>query len=75
MTFAESVKLTRQRLCLSQEAFAKELNVSLSTVNRWETGRSKPNISTLKHIKEFCNENEADFKPLEESWLSFESSI
>ena len=54
MTFAETIKRTRQRLFFSQEAFAKELSVNLTTVSRWETGRSKPNISTMRQIKEFC---------------------
>lgn len=40
MTFAESIKQMRQRLFFSQEAFAKELNVNLTTVSRWETGGS-----------------------------------
>ena len=71
MTFAENVKLTRQKLFLSQEALAKELNVALSTVNRWETGKSKPNLFTMKQLKGFCEKYKADYKPLEESWLSF----
>lgn len=48
MTFAESIRQTRQRLFFSQEAFAKELNVNLTTVSRWETGKSKPNMSTMR---------------------------
>ncbi len=68
--FAENMKMMRQRLFLSQEALAKELNVALSTVNRWETGKSKPNLSTMKHIKDFCLEREVDYMPLEQSWLS-----
>ncbi len=71
MTFAENVKFTRQRLFLSQEALAKELKVAVSTVNRWETGKSKPNFTTMKHLKAFCEMNNADYEPLEESWLTF----
>ena len=71
MTFAENVKFTRQRLFLSQEALAKELKVAVSTVNRWETGKSKPNFTTMKHLKDFCEKNNADYEPLEESWLTF----
>ena len=72
MTFAESIKQTRQRLFFSQEAFAKELNVNLTTVSRWETGKSKPNLSTMRQIKEFCIRHDMDYEPLESSWLSFE---
>lgn len=57
MTFAESIRQTRQRLFFSQEAFAKELNVNLTTVSRWETGKSKPNMSTMRQIKEFCSKS------------------
>ncbi|HET7921140.1 MAG TPA: N-6 DNA methylase, partial [Gammaproteobacteria bacterium] len=32
----------RARLNLSQEQLAKRLNVAFATVNRWETGKSKP---------------------------------
>ena len=71
MTFAETIRLTRQKLLLSQEDFAKQLDVALSTVNRWETGKSKPNISTMKLIHDFCIKNKADYIPLEKSWLSF----
>ena len=66
MTFAESIRQTRQRLFFSQEAFAKELNVNLTTV------KSKPNMSTMRQIKEFCSKYNADYDPLESSWLAFE---
>ena len=57
MTFAEALKRTRQRTFLSQGAFAKEVNVSFSTVNRWESGKTKPNLIAMKNIKEFCEKN------------------
>ena len=72
MRFAENVKQMRQRLFFSQEAFAKELNVNLTTVSRWETGKSKPNMSTMRQIKEFCEKHNADYEPLASSWLAFE---
>lgn len=72
MTFAKNIKHTRQRLFFSQEAFAKELNVNLTTVNRWETGKSRPNMSTMRQIKEFCLKYNADYEILESSWLAFE---
>ena len=57
MTFAEELKRTRQRTFLSQGAFAKEVNVSFSMVNRWESGKTKPNLIAMKNIKEFCEKN------------------
>ena len=37
MDFASTVKELRKRCLLSQMDFAKEIGVSFSTVNRWET--------------------------------------
>lgn len=44
MAFAEIIRITRQRAFLSQEAFAKEINSSVASINRWENGRCKPNL-------------------------------
>ena len=70
MEFAERIRVLRQKMFLSQDEFAKRINVSLSTVNRWEMGRSKPNLTAMRSIKEFCSENSLDYDPLEASWLS-----
>lgn len=72
MTFAEELRRIRQRSFLSQEAFAKEVNVSFSTVNRWETGKTRPNLMAMKSIKEYCDKNNVEFDRLEELWLSAE---
>ena len=50
MIFAELVKNLRHKCLLSQEAFAKEIGVSFATVNRWETGKTKPTFSTRRKI-------------------------
>jgi putative transcriptional regulator len=42
MEFFEVVKYVREKLELSQEDLARELNVSFATVNRWENKQSKP---------------------------------
>ena len=70
MMFAEQIRIIRQKLFMTQEALATELEVALTTVNRWETGKSKPNLMTMKKIKTFCQENKVNYDPLEESWLS-----
>lgn len=69
MTFAAELKRIRQRTFLSQSAFAKEVNVSFSTVNRWESGRTKPNLIAMKNIKEFCTKHDMKYAALEELWL------
>ena len=61
MTFSENIKLIRQKLFLSQGTFAKELGVSFATVNRWETGKTKPTYKTMKLIDEYCRKNNINF--------------
>ena len=68
MTYSEEIKKIRQKCFLSQEAFGREIGVSFSSVNRWEGEKSKPNMSAMKKIKEFCEEQNIDFKPLEKEW-------
>ena|GEM_PF-2344183 len=40
ISFSDEIKKIRQSCFLSQEAFAKEIRVSFSSVNRWEGGRT-----------------------------------
>ena len=54
MNFPDEIRKIRQRLFMTQEDFAKEIGVVFSTVNRWEGGKSKPNLSAMKSIKEYC---------------------
>ena len=57
MGFPEEIKRIRQRCFLTQQDFAKEIQVAFSTVNRWEGGKAKPNrmvnqnidLETIKH--------------------------
>lgn len=53
MQLSETLRTIRQKAFLSQEEFAKELSVSASTINRWETGKVKPNLTALKKIEFF----------------------
>lgn len=62
MTFIEQIKYVREKLFLSQEAFAKELGVSFATVNRWETGRCKPNYKAKKLFHELCEMKKIKFE-------------
>ena len=57
MSLSDTLKLTRQRVFLTQEDFATAMHVSVATINRWENGRSKPNLTAMKSIKNFCEEN------------------
>lgn len=62
MTYAEKIKLIRERLFLSQGALAKELGVNLITVNRWENGRTEPNFTAKKAIHELCLKHDIKFE-------------
>ncbi|NBH28335.1 XRE family transcriptional regulator [Lachnospiraceae bacterium] len=68
MAYSEEIKKIRQKCFLSQEAFGRELGVSFSSINRWEGGKSKPNMSAMKKIKDFCDSHNIDFNGLEEQW-------
>lgn len=61
MNFCDAVKIIRSKVFLSQEAFAKELGVAFTTVNRWETGKSMPSYKAMKQIDAFCKKNKLDF--------------
>jgi len=46
------IKELRERLELTQERFAARLGVTVSTVNRWENGKSQPSPLALIRIDE-----------------------
>jgi DNA-binding transcriptional regulator YiaG len=70
MSFSKEIRIIRQKAFLTQEDFAKEINVSFATVNRWEAGKTRPEISSMKKIKQFCNDNNLSFDNLQNAWLS-----
>lgn len=49
---AEQIKRIRDRLRLTQSEFAKRLNVTLRTVQRWESSESTPHAIFIKILKE-----------------------
>lgn len=68
MNFSEVVKSIRQECYLSQQAFADELGVSFSTVNRWEKAKAIPNYQTMKRLVSYCKALNIDCKELENIW-------
>lgn len=71
MSLGEAIRISRQKVFYTQEDFAHKLNVALSTVNRWELNKAKPNVKAMKAIKAFCEENELDYKLIESEWLTY----
>ena len=70
MSLGEARRMSRQRAFYTQEDFARKLNVALSTVNRWELNKAKPNMKAMKAIKSFCEENNLNYEIVEEAWLT-----
>lgn len=68
MDFSDAVKEIRQECYLSQQAFADELGVSFSTVNRWEKAKAIPNYQTMKRLVAYCKAFGVDCKDLEIIW-------
>ncbi|MGX9482249.1 helix-turn-helix domain-containing protein [Veillonella sp. Ser01] len=71
MDFPKEIKRIRQRSFLIRQEFANALGVAFSTVNRWESGCSKPNLKAMKSINTFCVDNNISYEVLEESWLDY----
>ncbi len=69
MSLSESIKNMRMKALLSQEELAAKLHVSVGTINRWENGKTRPNIMAMKSIKDFCDENSFPFDNIETEWI------
>ena len=66
MNWSKIIKEIRLSGILSQEDFAKELGVSFTTVNRWETGKSQPSYKAKKLIDRYCKKNNIDTEVMKE---------
>lgn len=62
MTFADKVKKVRVTLYLTQIQLSKELGVSFATINRWENGRSEPNLLIRAKFDDLCERNGIKFE-------------
>lgn len=69
MTIGKEIKYIRQKSFLSQSDFAKELNVSFNTVNRWENDRTLPNNTAMRNLQGFCKANDINFTAVQNEWL------
>ena len=73
MSLGEVIRITRQKAFYTQEDFANELGVALSTVNRWELNKVRPNMKAMKAIKLLCEEQNLPYELIEKEWLGLES--
>ena len=62
------IKQIRTYLNISQTELAEQLNVTFTTVNRWENGKARPNIKAMKALKQYCVEHDLPYEPLEKCW-------
>jgi len=69
MLLPDVLKITRQKAFMSQEEFSREMGVSVITINRWENGKCKPNLSALKKLKSFCETHELSYERIENEWF------
>lgn len=69
MNLSDEIILIRKKGLYTQMEFAERIGVSFSTVNRWETGKMIPNVSTMKRLKSYCNALHIDFDNVEKAWL------
>lgn len=51
MTYKEAVKKLRLKMLMTQKEFAKLLDVSFATINRWETGKYVPTIKARRKLQ------------------------
>jgi transcriptional regulator with XRE-family HTH domain len=54
MSFGDLVKEIRKELSISQEQLARDLNISFSTINRWENGKTLPSRLARHRLIEYC---------------------
>lgn len=57
MGFSSIVKKVRLELSLTQKQLAQALNVSYTTINRWENGHVVPSNLAQKSFFDFCESN------------------
>ncbi len=53
MTYKEAVKKLRLKMLMTQKEFAKLLDVSFATINRWETGKYVPTIKARRKLQPY----------------------
>lgn len=69
MCLSKEITIVREKGFCTQNDFARRIGVSYSTVNRWESGKMNPNVSTMKKIKVYCDEMGINFENIELAWL------
>lgn len=53
MDYKEAVKKLRLKMLMTQEEFAKLLDVSFATINRWKIGKYIPTIKARRKLQPY----------------------
>ena len=62
MDYKYLVKKLRTKLIMTQTELAEILGVSFASINRWETGKTKPSKKANISFRIFCEENNIDIE-------------
>ena len=54
------IRKMRELAKMSQEQFAKELSTTTVSINRWENGKTIPNLMAQNQLLEFCKKHNID---------------
>jgi len=63
MELADYIRKTRRSLEMSQHELAKELDVSYTSINRWEKKHVVPSKLARKSFIEFCKSKDIHIPP------------
>ncbi len=76
MITGTQVRTMREQLGLTQEGLARELNTTVSTISRWETGRQRISRMAQKSLEDWIAKNRSRIKremvktpPSFDAWL------
>ena len=69
MQLSVALRTIRQKSFMTQEQFAQEVGVTASTINRWEHGKAKPNLTAMKSLKSLCASYGLDYSLIESAWF------
>ena len=75
MQLSVALRTIRQKSFMTQECFAQEVGVTASTINRWEHGKAKPNLTAMKNLKSFCERSGLDYGLIETAWFEAQTGI
>lgn len=60
------IKKVRKQLGITQEKLAHDLDISFSTINRWENGHTSPSKLAKRRLIEFCKNRNVDITIISE---------